>query len=305
MGDFLETYRGEALAWQADDLGHLNMRFYFERAGQARTVLLASLGLTNAAKSAAFSTAIVKDHHIHYMAELLPGRGIIVESGIISLDDTEMTIVHVIKAAPDTLSATITEKITHISTRTQKPFSWPTRVQKSSEKYTVQPPTNSLPRNIDLTEKPGVPTVEAAEKLKLQPIGRGAFLPTECDVFGYVRPFDLIGRVSDSVQHIASGWPDVEFSGNHAISGALLEGRIMHRKRPEAGDCYVIYSGLRSANTHVRELCHWILDPISGGCWASMIGVACKFDLEARRLIKNEPEILALLEKNLVSGLGP
>jgi acyl-CoA thioester hydrolase len=305
MGEFLETYRGEALAWEADDLGHLNMRFYFARSGQARTVLLASLGLTNAYKVAAFSTAIVSDQHIHYMAELLPGRGIIIETAIIGLTETDMTIVHMIKAAPDTLSATITEKITHISTRTKKAFLWPNRVREMAKNFTVKPPQHSLPRNIDLAEETGHPSIAAAKKLGLQTIGRGAFMPTECDVFGYVRPYDLIGRVSDSVQHITSGWPDIEFTGNNSVSGALLEARIIHRKRPEAGDCYVIYSGLRKASPNVRELCHWILEPVSGECWASMIGVACKFDLKARRLIKNDEKVLALLDKNKIIGLGP
>lgn len=305
MGEFLETYRGEALAWEADDLGHLNMRFYFARSGQARVGLLSTLGLTNAFKTSAFSTAIVRDQHIHYMAELLPGRGIIVETAIIELNETDMTIVHMIKGAPDTLSATITEKITHISTRTKAAFPWPNRVREMARKFTVDPPQLSLPRNIDLKEEAGLPSVAAAEKLGLQRIGQGAFVPTECDVFGHVRPYDLIGRVSDSVQHITSGWPDIEFTGNHSVSGALLEARLIHRKRPEAGDCYVIYSGLRNASTNVRELCHWILDPVSGTCWASMIGVACKFDLKARRLIKNDKKVLALLEKNKIIGLGP
>ena len=305
MGDFLETYRGEALAWEADDLGHLNMRYYFARAGQARTVLLASLGMTNSSKASAFSTAIVRDQHIHYLAELLPGRGIVVDSGIIVMGDTDMTIVHVITGTPETLSAVITETISHISIRTQKAFAWPSRARKKAKSFTVPAPKESLPRNIELDEKIGSPSVSKAQKLGLQVIGRGAFTPSECDVFGYVRPFDLIGRVSDSVQHISTGWPDIEFSNHGSISGALLEARVIHRKRPQAGDCYVIYSGLRSANSHVRELCHWILDPVSGECWASMIGVACKFDLKARRLIKNDDKVLKLLRKNIVKGHGP
>jgi len=163
MGEFLETYRGEALAWEADDLGHLNMRYYFARAGQARTVLLASLGLTNSFKANAFSTAIVSDQHIHYMAELLPGRGIVVESGVIAMGDTDMTIVHVMKGTPDTLSAVITETISHISIRTQKAFAWPSRARAKAKSFTIPAPKESLPRNIDLGEKIGSPRVVRAQ----------------------------------------------------------------------------------------------------------------------------------------------
>lgn len=304
VGEFLETYRGEALAWEADDLGHLNMRFYFARAGQATNFLFAHLNLPSAYKAGSFSTAIVKDHHIKYLAEIRPGRGMVVKSGIAKLGTTDMTLVHMIYASPDTLSATIIENVSHISRRTRKPFPWPSRVQQEAKKFKVDIPDTAIARNIDPDEKTINPSVTKAEKLGLTVIGRGAFVPTECGVFGYVRPYDLIGRVSDSVKHLAFSWPDINFDEQDRISGALLEVRVIHHNRPVAGDSYIIRSGLQGADAYVRNLCHWILDPVSGKCWASMIGTPCKFDLQTRRMIKNDDKTLALLKKNVVKGLG-
>jgi len=305
MNEFVETYRGEALAWEADELGHLNMRYYFARAGQARASFFAHLNLPNIYKARNHSTVTVDDQHINYIAEIRPGRGMIVKTGVLEIGQATMTLVHVITATPDTLSATIVEKISHISSRTQKPFSWPQRVRDAATKLKRNLPNEAQTRNIDLSEKLTTPSVKKANKLDLPVIGRGAFMPTECDAFGHVRPSDLIGRISDSVKHLAFAWPDIDFDDQERISGALLEGRVIHYNRPVAGDVYVIRSGMRTANTYVRELCHWILDPVSGKCWASMIGVPCKFDLLKRRLVKNTEPELAMLAKHFVKGLGP
>ena len=64
-------------------------------------------------------------------------------------------------------------------------------------------------------------------------------------------------------------------------------------------------SGLRKASTHVRELCHWILDPANGKCWSTFIGVGCRFDLKTRRLVKIDDETLDLLKSGIVKGLKP
>lgn len=304
MSKFLETYRGEALAWEADDLGHLNMRFYFERAGQARTVFFAQLNLPDAYKVGSFSTIVVKEQHIKYVAEILPGRGMVVKTAIAKVGDNDMVLVHMIYASPDALSATIIEKVSHISQRTNLSFPWPRRVRDAAMKHMADVPNDAMPRNINPEEKSVGPNLAKATKLGLTIVGRGAFLPIECDAFGYIRPYNAIGRVSDSVQHLTAAWPDIEFSGTHSISGALLEARVIHHNIPVAGDCYIICSGMRGADVYVRELCHWILDPISGKCWSSMIGVPCKFDLETRRMIKNDENTLKLLEPFFVKELG-
>lgn len=304
MGEFLETYRGEALAWEADDLGHLNMRFCFDRVGQAKSVFYAHLHLLDAYKASSFSTIVVKDQHIKYLAEILPGRGMVVNTAILEVSECDMVLVHLITASPDTLSATIIEHISHISRRTKLPFPWPTRVREAAKKYMVDMPGSATPRNLDLAEKSIRPNLVKAQKLELSTIGRGAFVPTECDVFGYIRPYNVIGRVSDSVQHLTEAWPDINFSGHHQINGALLEARVIHYNLPMAGDSYIICSGMRGADQYVRELCHWILDPVSGKCWSSMIGVPCKFNLETRRMIKNDAKTLELLKPFFVAGLG-
>ena len=305
MGKMIETYRGEALAWEADELGHMNMRFYFAKAAQARAAFFGQLHLPLAFKASALSTLVATRQHITYHKEVRPGEGMAATTGIVHLGETDIVLVHIITKSPQIVAATIVETLSHISRRTGEAFAWPKRVRAKAKDFTVEMPTVALPRNVDINETLGAPGLAAADKLGLQAIGRGMFGPDECDVFGYVTPHAIIGRVSNSAQHLKTAWPDLDFSSDDAMSGALLEAQAIHRNRPMAGDCYVMRSGLRKASTHVRELCHWILDPATGKCWSTFTGVGCRFDLSTRRLVKIDDETLALLKSGIVEGLKP
>ena len=299
----LETYLGEALAWEADELGHLNMRYYFERAEQARAFLFASLGLPLASKLKGTSALQVQTQHIHYLKELRPGMGMKVQTGILDLGERDACLLHMITQTPDIISAIIVETLSHVSKHTLQPFAWPKRTLSRAQDFMVSAPPQAKPRNIDPDEPPGQPSMQAADALELPVIGRGMFSPQDCDVFGFVKPSSVIGRASDSAQHLKSAWPDLDFSSDAGMSGALLEGRALHRNRPRAGDIYVLRSGLRAAGTNTRELCHWILDPVSGKCWSSFVATACRFNLKTRRLVKIDDEMLLVLQSASTKGL--
>lgn len=310
MGHLVETYRGEALAWEADELSHMNMRYYFARAAEARGIFCAKLNLKNMYKAEGFSTLLPTRQHVKYHKELRPGQGIVVHTGIVELHADSMVLVHMItnpsqkKDAADVLSATIVETLQHVSRRTQSSFPWPSAMLAVAGDYQVELPSEALPRNVDLTEENEAPTMAQADILGLPTIGQGMFGMDECDAFGTVLPTCVIGRISNSVQHLTNAWPDLEFAASDQ-SGALLEACGRHRHAPQAGDCYVIRSGLRSVNAYTRDLCHWVLDPLSGKCWTSFVGVACRFDLTTRKLVKVDDETLMEIRKGAVQGLRP
>jgi len=305
MVDLIETWRGEALAWEADELGHMNMRYYFDRAHEARARFAHMLGLPPIYKTASLSTLVPTSQHIKYIKEVRPGHGMAVKSGVVALGETDITLVHIISGNKGAPAATITETLSHIAARTGIKFGWSKRTKKRAAQHIVDVPEMAKPRNIDLSEPTHMPTMADADRLGLQAIGRGTFQPSECDVFGHVLPTAIIGRVSNSAQHLKTAWPDLDFASDDGMSGALVEACARHKLRPKAGDLYEMRSGLRSASTHVRELCHWILDPVSGKCWTSFVGVGCRFNLKTRRLVKIDEDALAVLQKGVVKGLKP
>jgi len=305
MSELIETWRGEALAWEADELGHMNMRYYFDRAYEARARFAHTLGLPHIYKAASLSTLVPTNQHIKYIKEVRPGQGMAVSSGVVAIGETDITLVHLISGNKGAPAATITETLSHIAVRTGIQFGWSKQTKKSAQDHMLDLPDIAKPRNVDPHEKAFMPTMADADKLGLQAIGRGTFRPAECDVFGHVLPTAIIGRVSNSAQHLKTAWPDLDFASDDGMSGALVEACARHKHRPKAGDLYEMRSGLRSVSTHVRELCHWILDPVSGKCWTSFIGVGCRFNLKTRRLVKIDDEMLALLSKGLVEDFKP
>jgi len=309
MSGLIETWRGEALAWEADELGHMNMRYYFDRALEARARFAHHLGLHNIYKTASLSTLVPTNQHIKYIKELRPGHGMAVSSGVVNLGETDITLVHVITGVNDAVSATITETLSHIAVRTGIEFPWSLRTKERAKRLMMSVPDIAKPRNIDpyeiSDEDSYLATLQAADALGLQAIGRGVFRPTECDVFGRVLPTAIVGRISNSVQHLKTAWPDLDFASDDGMSGVLLEACARHKRRPKAGDLYEIRSGLRSVSTHVRELCHWVLDPVSGKCWSSFNGVGWRFNLKTRRLVTIDEATLALINRGVVNGLKP
>ncbi len=309
MSGLIETWRGEALAWEADELGHMNMRYYFDRALEARARFAHHLGLHHIYKATSLSTLVPTRQHIKYIKELRPGHAMAVSSGVVEIGETDITLVHEITGLKGTLSATILETLSHIAVRSGVEFSWSRDTKKRARQYKIELPQTAKPRNIDLGEALGITSTAQADSLGLQAIGRGVFRPSECDVFGYVLPTSIVGRISNSVQHLTTAWPDLDFASDAGMSGALLEACVRHKiqagRRPKAGDLYEIRSGLRKASTHVRELCHWVLDPVTGECWSSFVGVGCRFNLKTRRLVKTDDATLALLNKGIVTGLKP
>ena len=305
MSSLIETWRGEALAWEADELGHMNMRYYFARALQARAALAQILGLPSLYKDKSLSSMIPTRQHIKYLSEMRPGQGMAVKSGVLEIGEDDITLIHLITGQDENPSATIIETLTHVSVRSERPFSWPQSVLDKANELIIEMPELAKPRNVDLKDYGTATNMGEADTLKLPVIGRGMFMPAECDVFGYVLPTAIIGRVSDSVQHLKTGWPDLDFTSDDGLSGALLEACARHKNRPRAGDLYVMRSGLRSANTHIRDICHWILDPVSGKCWSSFVGVGCRFNLKTRRLIKVDADTVSMLERGIVKNLHP
>lgn len=300
MNDLTLTWAGEASDWECDDLGHLNMRYYFYKVAQAREMLFLRLGLTHCFSQGAHATIDVRDYHIKYIAEARPGSPLRIFSGIADLGETDMRLIHVMYHADDRVACTVIETVRHMYLRGSRSFEWPDRVRESYKRFMAQVPDVAKPRGLDL-ETPPLPISQqiAAEK-GMSHLGCGVFRPDEADIFGRVTPQALLGRVTETVGHFVSAWPEMyleDFGRNRSVSGALLEARISLGESPKPGQGYDFYSGIQSANPNVRSLLHKIFDIETGAQIMSMQGVGCLIDLKARKHVKTSAETIAAMTK--------
>ncbi|MCH8489332.1 MAG: thioesterase family protein [Oceanicaulis sp.] len=305
----ITLWRGNANAWECDELGHLNVRFYLAKAWEAVEALSETLGMRAAFQPGATATLIAREIDIRFLAEVRPGAPLAIHGVITGFDEASLTAVLVVEhAALARTAATLRLRLDHADPLTARPFPWSARTRAQIETLIGDPPAESAPRSLSKTAPVSDVSLARADALGLQEIGRGRINPQDADRFGRMRPEFLLGKASGSVVHLNGGFPEqweaYRTGAALDVASALLEARLVMRHWPVAGEGYVIRSGLAGANRNVRHLVHWVCDPVSGAALWSMEGVGALLDLETRRLRPVEPDALESLQAKAVSGLA-
>lgn len=293
-------WRGNANAWECDELGHLNVRFYMAKAQEALAGLADHLGMHHAFAPDATATLIARDVSIRFLAEARPGAPLHICGGVISHDAASLTVAMILyHAASDTPAATFEIRAEHCDAATGRVFHWPQRSLQALDDSQIHRPEILTPRSLSQSAPSNALSLEQADALQLQEIGRGRINRDELDAFGRMRAELGIGKVSDSVIHFSDGFPEQwqAFAENAPLSvaSAVLESRLSFRRFPSQGEGFVIRSGLKSATETVRTLVHWALDSVTGKPLWSMEAVACMLNLKTRKLERVSPEMLAAL----------
>ncbi|TRO95391.1 thioesterase [Glycocaulis profundi] len=304
----IELWRGNANAWECDELGHLNVRGYIAKAMQAAGRLAELIGMRGAFASHATATLIARDIHVRYLAEVRPGAPLAIEGGVERVSGAGLEALFLMRhAARGDLAATIRIAFDHADPASARPFPWPERLGGAARGLIIPVPPEAAPRGVSS----GIPTAdisaEQAEALGLPRIGLGRFGPEDADAFGRIRPEVLIGKVSDSAVHAREAFPEqwaAHETGALTHASALLEARIAVRRLPRPGEGYEIRTGLIEAGPKVRRLVHWVLDPATGAALWSAEGVACIMDMKTRRLAPAEGDALAALRSAIRPGLS-
>ncbi|WP_300527818.1 thioesterase family protein [Maricaulis sp.] len=304
----IELWRGNANAWECDELGHMNVQFYLAKASEAVANLAALAGLGNIFRADAYATLAASSLHIKFLAEARPGAPLMIEGGITGTGPASLGMVLIMRhAGSGQVAASFRIEANHVAPKEGRPFDWPERFAAHAAELTVATPDIARPRGLSEAGAETDISIERADALGLEQIGMGRFNSDEMSVFGRIRSDILLGRVSNSVVNFRGAFPEeVDFhmgKSGARIGSALLECRILPRRWPRAGDGYVIRSGLTAAASKVRNLVHWVLDPETGRPWWTMEGVAAPMDLDQRKLIEPDPAARAALDAALKPGL--
>lgn len=304
----IELWRGNANAWECDELGHMNVRFYLAKAMEALGNLADKAGLNGVYLQDATATLIPQAIHIKFLAEARPGAPLYIRGGLGALGDSRAEfILLMLHAGSDRIAASFRFEMAHASPGEARAFDWPRRFLDAAPALQVETPDIALPRGIDESQPPARPALGRADEMDLEQIGMGRFTVPNMDVFGRMRSEFLLGRVSDSVINFIGAFPEEwdfhQGETDARIGSALLECRILPRRWPRAGDGYVIRSGLKSFGPKIRNLVHWVLDPATGLPWWTMEGVAAPMDLDERKLIEAPDDIRTRLDAAIKPGL--
>lgn len=304
----IRLWSGIPNTWDCDEMGHMNVRVYVEKAMEGLGTFAGAIHMPHAFHANALSTLIPAEHHIRYIREARPGEPLSMTGCVLEYDDTTALLYQDMRHSDGRPAAAFRTRVVHVATSTGKPFPWSTRSRAQLEALIESPPGDTKPRGLDPEAAPipsSMATMEQVTKVGAPEIGRGLVQPNECDVFGRFSTPWFMGRISDSVPTLLTDWR-AKVAASQAgarMGGAVLEYRLIYRKWPRAGDRFVIHTSLADVAEKTHSLSHWVLNPDTGEAYMTSEAVAVTFDLETRKVIPTPADQIAELETLAPRGL--
>jgi acyl-CoA thioester hydrolase len=301
-------WRGNANAWECDELGHLNVRFYLAKATEAVGALAQKIAMPDAFTANAMATLIARSVTLRFLAEVQPGAPLAIRGGVLHHDDTGLTAALILDhCAKDRPAAAFKVRLAHYAPDFGRVFPWSARTRAALDALTIDAPAEIAARSLSSDPPEQDVSLERADALGLEEVGRGMINPQEVDALGRMRAEFAFGKISSSVVHLETGFPEqwAAFRDGRPLeaASAVLEARLHFHRWPTAGTGYVIRTGLARVTDKVRTLVHWVCDPATGGPLWTMEAVGCLMDLKARRLKPADPETLARMRAAVIDGL--
>ena len=304
----IPLWRGSANTWDCDEMGHMNVRVYIEKAVEGWGVFSHAIGMPHAFRPNTPSVLLPKDQHIRFVAEAHAGRPLEMLGCVVEVGDSDCVLFQELRHGDGRLCAAFRTRLQHARSDSGTPFPWSARTKAALEKLIDTPPEDTKPRSFDPDGayiEDNEATINVPDHLGVPVIGRGIVPPIHCDPHGRMYPYWFIGRISDSVPNLLHEWRSevARNAGGVRMGAAVLEYRLVYRKWPRAGDLFQVRTGLAKVERKVHSLVHWVVDPVSGDAWLTSEAAAISFDLDRRKAIAASPEAMGELEKLAPKGL--
>jgi acyl-CoA thioester hydrolase len=291
----LEVWRGFVNAWDCDELGHMNMRFYFGRAAEGLAALAAAMGAPRAFTADATATLRIAAQHLRYLDEARAGDSLYMTGGLYGFGEHDAQVIQVLRHAGDHRPcAAIATHVVH-ATPTGRVFPWAARTQAAMVELKAEVPDFAAPRGLP----PGPPADPAgAWADNLACVALGPATPVECDVFGEMTVQAAMGRTSDGsgLLYEPVRRAIVREEPGLRLGIAVLEHRTQWFARPRAGEQVQVRSRITALEGKTLRLEHWLCDPVDRRVWAHVQAVSVHFDLDRRRAVAIPPPVLAELK---------
>lgn len=286
-----EYWRGGVEAWECDEMGHMNVRFWAKRALDGLVPLARELGLPPGGRMEPL------DQHIRFLKEAHAGAPLVLRGGVLAVLGSTVRfygeIVHHIDGAVGATFITLARAV--------GPDGEPWMLD--APQTTVTLPGHGAPRSVPLEDPLPRGTLADADAAGFTRVGLSPVRFCDVDETGHLYPELFIGRVSEAVPTLLAGWRVEAAAEASALDGvprkagaAVLEYRLTFHAFPRTGDQIAVHSGIVAVADKTMTLQHWLLDPVTGAPWCITQAVAITFDLIARKAIATPPRARARLE---------
>lgn len=284
----VEIWRGGVNAWECDEMGHLNTRFYITRVLEGLTVLFAMAGRPAQFGAAEGGDIDIVEMHGRYHREARQATPLHMHGAFTRIDGDRAEVAVVIwHSLEGMVAATFRAVIRHR-------HGWGAGFAPDAALMA------QTPREAEGRSASTLPVSGGKRDLPhYQRIAMGAVTPADCDASGRMSVHKVIAAVSDGVKQLTGPLRDVVVANVDPkptrIGGAVLETRTVHFRLPPAGAAFEVRSGLCASDSRTFTLEHWVLCPVSGETFAYSEAHAVVFDLDARRIVPITPAATAEL----------
>ena len=292
---------------EIDSLGHLNVRFYVERAAAANVALLKQVGITPSVNQAIRRV----DTYNRFLKEQFAGAKLIVLGGLVHIDGAEgiSGYYEIRNQQTNDLTATfvITSKLFNQNSDDTVPMI--ELDEETMQANEVQIPPQGQPRSLSLSPPKHVTFEEIAAMIPddIEPgnmNGRreGTVIEEDCDDQGRLRedvdPMFVMFRPQPGEELKNMGPPITRDEEGRRYSFAMMEIRAISFSRPNLGDKIVSLSADVNFGEKWRHTRRWLFNLKSGDLLGISDQAAVCLDLDARKAIPIPADLRQVMEKN-------
>jgi len=259
------TLQGTVNTWHCDEVGHMNVQFYFAAGADATRIYAAGLG--------AGEPITARTDHIRFHRELCSGDIFSLSTETVGADETGLILAHEIyNRGTDTLAATIVSHTDLAASLLSGPAS----------------DLHEMARPRSVAERSALPLLSLGDKMAadLIPIYQGLVHPDQCDTDGLMRQQFIMARFSDGAAHL---WHHVGFGRETMLKArrgtVVLEARIDRLADIRSGTVLVAKSAIVEVMGKVLRFAHFLFDGVSGDLLATGEASAVLLDLDARKTV--------------------
>jgi acyl-CoA thioesterase FadM len=262
MDDWVETWRGIVTPWECDITEHFTIAYYFDRLGDAASMIAASLGVDDP------SWPVASRFDVRFARELRAGASFHILSAPLALDDGTLRLGH---QFVDSADGEVTTWV--LETRATSAASLPSATREAiSRRASPWPGPAVEPRPEPNTFEEFIPT--ARDRVK----------PADLDPDGNFALAAFVHRfTAGSVQALAAIGATAGYLHAERKGLSTFELTLQVSALPQLGNPVVVETGIvHLGNSSIRFM-HRMSDPADGSEFARLGQFGVQLDLDTRR----------------------
>ena len=295
LTDLLESPVGAA---EIDELGHLSVPFYEQRAVAACHKLAESLGLDLATCRSQGIEFTLVDAYLRNLREQFLGAPLLVRGGVLAVSEQRLRCYQeLINTETNDLSATFVYEFELQRATSREPLLLPDQLVQRASDSIITWPQYGQPRSIDLQHLPATPELATLQQLDLALTLPRLVEAEECDETGvYVaEQFTHLPYSGERVDDPAALWV-FETSDGHTLGMADLESRQLLFNLPRVGERIQSFRAEVEIGRKTFYRNHWVYSLDSGRLISIAALVSVALDLDARRAVEIPRDMRSALE---------